>query len=428
MQASTWTRSSIAVSRCGVGRSRRRRPGLLVGGLVASLILTACGSAGQVSAAPSGGESSSVSAASSASAAPAPTSDSTADMRSTAATTCTNKSALAQWSTRRLGMLTIVVPAAESSVGSVETEVAAGVGGVLLFGSSAPASLGRQLAALESHVPGKRGLLVMTDEEGGGVQRMANLVGSLPWAAWMGKNWTATQIRSHLGKVAAKMSAAHVNMDLAPVLDVDGRNQPPSRSNPDGWRSFSGHTSVVTRDAQAYLAGLHDGHVIGVLKHFPGIGHSTYNSDDGTAYTLPWSTLKKVGLPPFTAAIAAGAPAIMVSNDVVRGLATNPGSISPTTISYELRGKLGFRGLVITDSLTAKAISDAGFTLPRAAVQALRSGADMITFGGTTNVGPRTAAIADAIVAAVSDGSLSRGRLIDAAAHVLAVRHVSLCG
>ena len=184
---------------------------------------------------------------------------------------------------------------------------------------------------------------------------------------------------------------------------------------------------MVTRDGLAYLNGLRDGHVIPVLKHFPGIGHSTYNSDDGTAYTLQWSTLKKVGLPPFTAGINAGAPAIMVSNDIVRGLATNPGSISPTTITYELRGKLGFHGLVITDSLTAKAISNAGFTLSRAAVQALRSGADMVTFSGTTNVGSRTTAIADAVVNAVENGSLARSRLIDAAAHVLGVRHINLC-
>jgi beta-N-acetylhexosaminidase len=342
-------------------------------------------------------------------------------------TTCTNKTMLATWSTRRLALLTIAVPASETSVASAQSEVSAGVGGVLLFGSKAPLDLGAQLAALETHVPHHRGLLVMTDEEGGGIQRMANLVGSLPWAAWMGDNWTATQIRSHVLTVAKKMSAAHVNMDLAPVVDVDGRDQPPSRYNPDGWRSFSGTTSVVTRDGLAYLNGLRDGHVIPVLKHFPGIGHSTYNSDYGTAYTLQWSTLKEVGLPPFTAAINAGVPAMMVSNDIVRGLATNPGSISPTTITYELRGKLGFHGLVITDSLTAKAISSAGFTLSRAAVQALRSGADMVTFSGTTNVGSRTTAIADAIVNAVGNGSLARSRLIDAAAHVLGVRHINLC-
>ncbi len=320
------------------------------------------------------------------------------------------------------------MPAQETSVGSVRSEVTAGVGGVLLFGGTAPTDLGRQLTALESHAPGHRGLLVMTDEEGGGIQRMANLVGSLPWAAWMGNHWTAAQIRSHVAAVAARMSAAGVTMDLAPVLDVDGRNEAPSRTNPDGWRSFSGRTSTVSRDGVAYLNGLRDGHVIPVVKHFPGIGHSTYNSDDGAAYALPWSTLKQVGQPPFTAAMTAGAPAVMVSNDIIPGLATNVASLSPTTITYELRGRLGFRGLVITDSLTAKAVSQAGYALPQAAVQALWAGADMVTFSGRSSVGSRTTAIADAIVAAVAGGRLSRARLVDAAAHVVGVRHLSLCG
>ena len=118
----------------------------------------------------------------------------------------------------------------------------------------------------------------------------------------------------------------------------------------------------------------------------------------------------------------------MTSNASVPGLATNPGSISPTLISYELRGKLGFHGLVLTDSLTAKAISAAGWSLPAAAVQALRSGADMVLFGPVSNVQADTNAIAARIVSAVSSGHLSRARLINAAGHILAVRHVHLCG
>ncbi|MFI6565887.1 glycoside hydrolase family 3 N-terminal domain-containing protein [Streptomyces sp. NPDC050534] len=348
------------------------------------------------------------------------------DPISTAAA-CTNKTKLAAWSNRRLAMLTIVVPVSETGVSNATTEVSAGAGGVLLFGSSAPSDLGSRLTTLKSHVPGHLGLLVMTDEEGGGVQRMANLVGSLPWAAYMGTHWTPTQIRQNVGKVAARMSAAQVNMDLAPVVDVDGRNVAPSRTDPDGWRSFSGSTSVVTNDGIAYMNGLRDGHVIPVLKHFPGLGGSSYNSDYGPAHTLPWSTLVKVGIPPFSAAIRAGAPAVMVSNDTVPGLATNPGSLSPTTITYELRGKLGFNGLVLTDSLSAKAISSAGYTVPRAAVQALRSGADMVMFGLAGNVASETSATSSAITTAVAGGQLSRSRLIDAAAHVLAVRHVNLC-
>ncbi|MFD4409071.1 MULTISPECIES: glycoside hydrolase family 3 N-terminal domain-containing protein [unclassified Streptomyces] len=345
----------------------------------------------------------------------------------TAATACTNSTKLAGWSNSRLAMLTIAVPVSETSVSGVTSEVSAGAGGVLLFGSKAPSDLGSRLTDLKSHVPGHLGLLVMTDEEGGGIQRMANLVGSLPWPAYMGTHWTPAQIQQNVTKVAGKMADAQVNMDLAPVVDVDGRNVAPSRTNPDGWRSFSGSTSVVSKDGVAYMNGLRAGQVIPVVKHFPGLGGSSYNSDFGPAHTLPWSTLQKVGIPPFTAAIEAGAPAIMVSNNTVPGLGTNPASLSPTVISYELRGKLGFKGLVVTDSLSAKAISAAGFSVPAAAVQALRSGADMVMFDLGGNVSSQTSSIASAITNAVTGGHLARSRLIDAAGHVLAVRHVNLC-
>ncbi|WP_028801108.1 glycoside hydrolase family 3 N-terminal domain-containing protein [Streptomyces sp. 142MFCol3.1] len=344
-----------------------------------------------------------------------------------AAGACTNSTKLAAWSNKRLAMLTIAVPVSETSVSDATAEVGAGAGGVLLFGSKAPSDLGTRLTTLKSHVPGHLGLLVMTDEEGGGIQRMSNLVGSLPWPAYMGAHWTPAQIQQNVTKVATKMAAAQVNMDLAPVVDVDGRNVPPSKTNPDGWRSFSGNTAVVSKAGVAYMNGLRAGGVIPVVKHFPGIGGSTYNSDFGPARTLPWSTLQKVGIPPFTAAIKAGAPAIMVSNNIVPGLGTNPASLSPTVISYELRGKLGFKGLVVTDSLSAKAISAAGFSVPAAAVQALRSGADMVLFDLGSNVSAQTSSIATAITSAVANGHLSRSRLIDAAGHVLAVRHVNLC-
>ncbi|MDF3301683.1 glycoside hydrolase family 3 N-terminal domain-containing protein [Streptomyces tropicalis] len=351
-----------------------------------------------------------------------------ADLTATAAATaCTNSTKLAGWSNRRLAMLTVAVPVSETSVSDATSEVSAGAGGVLLFGSKAPSDLGSRLTALKTHVPGRLGLLVMTDEEGGGIQRMANLVGSLPWAAYMGAHWTPAQIRQNVATVAGRMSAAQVNMNLAPVVDVDGTNEAPSRTNPDGWRSFSGSTSVVSKAGVAYMNGMLDGHVTPVVKHFPGLGGSSYNSDFGPARTLPWATLQKVALPPFTAAIKAGAPAIMVSNNVVPGLAGNPASLSPTVIGSELRGKLGFKGLVVTDSLSAKAISAAGFSVPSAAVQALRSGADMVMFDLKGDIGSQTSSIATAITRAVDTGRLSRSRLVDAAGHVLAVRHVNLC-
>jgi len=326
-------------------------------------------------------------------------------------------------------MQIIAVPVSEITPGAALEEVSAGAGGLLLFGSSAPSNLGAQLASLETHVPGQIGLLVMTDQEGGGIQRMANLVGSLPWPAWMGWNWSAAQIQAAVNRVGQKMYANGVNMDLAPVVDVDGRNVAPGSTNPDGWRSFSGNTAVVTRDGIAFMNGLQSANVIPVLKHFPGLGGSSGNTDDGSAQTLPWSTLQRVAIPPFAAAINAGAPAIMISNAKIPGLTTLPASLSPAVMA-ELE-TLHFHGLVLTDSLSAGAISAAGFSIPAAAVQALKAGADMVMFGlpaTTSATVAQTFAIRAAIVSAVANGTLPRSRLIAAAGAVLAARHVNLCG
>jgi beta-N-acetylhexosaminidase len=342
--------------------------------------------------------------------------------------TCSNASRLAAWPDRRLAMLTIAVPVAETSVESVASEVADGAGGVVLFGSYAPRDLAGRLAALRARVPGRSGLLVMTDEEGGGVQRMANLVGSLPWAASMGANWSPQQIRQAVAQVGAKMAAAGVNMDLAPVADVDGSDVPPSSADPDGWRSFSGSTATVTQDIAAYVQGLRSAGVIPVLKHFPGLGGASGNTDDGSATTPSWAEERSRALPPFTAGLAAGAPAVMLSNAIVPGLTSGPAGLSSAVVTGELRRALNFHGLAITDALDAKAVSAAGYDLPQASVQALRAGADMVMFGlDGGDVANRTAETASAIVNAVGDGSLPRARLLDAASAVLAVRNVDLC-
>ena len=141
---------------------------------------------------------------------------------------------------------------------------------------------------------------------------------------------------------------------------------------------------------------------------------------------------------PFRAAIDDGVPAVMVANAVVPGLTSLPASISPAAIQTLLRGDFGFKGLVITDSLSANAVADAGYTVTQAAVAAIESGADMILFGSTltaaqaqllspTNVAAETASIVDAIVAAETSGRLPLARLDQAVTDVLTVKHVTPC-
>ena len=333
------------------------------------------------------------------------------------------------WGLGRLAAQTVVVPAQETDVGSVRSEVAHGAGGVILFGSSAPADLGTRLAALRQVVPAHLGLLVMTDEEGGGVQRMANLVGNLPWPRYMAQHWTRTQITRRVAAVAGRMASAGVSTDLAPVVDVDGRNVPPGAGDADGWRSFGGSPATVSADGVAYMKGLLRGGVMPVFKHFPGLGGASRNTDNGTAYTLPWTKLRTVGVPPFVAGIRAGVPAIMVSNAIVPGLTRLPASLSPVAISYELVRILHFTGLIVTDSLTAGAISQAGFHVPRAAAHAIEAGADMVMYNAATPASTNRLFenIVSAESRAVTNGTIARSRLVAAARAALVARHIDVC-
>ena len=348
------------------------------------------------------------------------------------ASTCTNATKLQAWKLGRLARQTIAVPVEESDVAAVEAAAKSAYGGILLFGTSAPANLGTRLTQLRDDVPYKLGLLVMTDEEGGGVQRMANLVGSLPWAAYMGQHWSPKRIWATAKAVGANMARNGVDMDLAPVLDVDGRAVEPGANDPDGFRSFSGSTSVVTADGVAFMAGMRAGGDVPVVKHFPGLGGVSGNTDDAPAHTLPWPTLERVALPPFVAAIKAGAPAIMVSNASVPKFTSLPASLSPRVVTRELRDALGFKGLIITDSLSALAIVDPplSLTVPQASVDALVAGDDMVLFslGNSASADlSEASSIATAIVTAVGHHTLSKTQLVEAAAQVLTAKGINLC-
>ncbi|MEO6798077.1 MAG: glycoside hydrolase family 3 N-terminal domain-containing protein [Candidatus Dormibacter sp.] len=340
---------------------------------------------------------------------------------------CTTASVLATWTLTRLAQQTIVVPVDESNVLLVRAQVAAGAGGVILFGASAPGNLGAALQALNAAAPDGIKPLIMTDEEGGVVQRMANLVGSIPSPRQMGATMSPAQIQQLAAGLAQRMRANGITMDLAPVLDVDG-GIGPNNVNADGTRSFSANATVASNDGVAFAQGLLAGGITPVVKHFPGLGGTYGNTDVTAAATPTWSVLQSSGLLPFQAAAAAHLPAVMIANASVPGLTTLPASLSPEVITGVLRGRLGFQGLVITDSLSAVAISSAGYSVPQATVAALRAGADLVLYTAAVSQVPAlTNATVTAIVAAVDAGTLNRSLLESAVGRVLAVKGVSLC-
>lgn len=345
-----------------------------------------------------------------------------------AAVRCSNAQVLATWSAARLAEQTLVVPVDQGSVGTVAPEVAAGAGGIILFGTSAPTALGAALRSLEASAANGLPPLVMTDEEGGAVQRMTNLVGSIPSARQMGASMSSGQIRVLASRLAARMRTAGVTMDLGPVLDVDGGRGPTSR-DPDGTRSFSADARVAAADGLAFAAGLRDGGIAPVVKHFPGLGAATGNTDVMAASTLPWGSLQRAGMIPFEDAVHARLPAIMISNASVPGLTTLPSSVSHAVITTVLRQQLGYQGLVMTDSLSATALHAAGYSVPAAAVAAVSAGADMVLFTATpASVAGLTNAMVAALVKAVDTGVISHARLVNAVSHVLEAKGADLCG
>jgi beta-N-acetylhexosaminidase len=335
---------------------------------------------------------------------------------------------LASWSLANLANEVVVVPIAPGRLDDITAAARAGFGGVILFGATAPANLATTLAAAQALTPSGHPMMVMTDEEGGGVQRATNLWPSLPWARTMG-TWSSTRISAAAKATGAAMLAAGVNTDLAPVLDVDGRAVQPSASNPDGLRSFSGLAAVVTRAGSAFVAGLEAAGVSAVVKHFPGLGGASANTDYRPAHTLPWSTLQASALAPFRAAVSAGVPAVMMSNASVPGLTALPAGISSAAVAA-LRERLGFTGLVMSDSLSAGAISARGLSVPAAALAALRAGVDQVLF--SVPRAPQSAltlalAVRRALVAGVAHHQLARSALIAAAAQVITQRSTFTC-
>lgn len=333
------------------------------------------------------------------------------------------------WSVDRLAAQVVVVPVDQSNVAAAVPAVAAGAGGVILFGKNTPPSFQADIAALVGQAPDGRAPFVMSDEEGGSVQRMANAVGKLNSARWMADHWSADRIKQEAHQLGGRMKGLGVTMDLAPVLDLDNQDTTPGKGNAVGDRSFGGDPVRTSQDGVAFAKGLQEAGVVPVVKHFPGLGGASGgNTDYSLAQTLPWDQLKQTALQPFRAAVEAGIPAIMTANAVVPGLTDKPASVSQEVIKV-LREDLHFDGLIVTDTLTAGALSVSGYTPEAAAVAALKAGANLLLYGGNvpTSIENFNSMVA-AIVAAVNKGELPRDTLVAAVNAVLKAHQLPNCG
>ncbi len=246
------------------------------------------------------------------------------------------------------------------------------------------------LKALSRH-----GLLVATDEEGGEVQRLSEL-GLLPSEQEMSGKSSA-EIAAIVAAHAKVVAKAGIDVVFAPVVDV----RPVAGKDPLGQgRLFVGDGARVATLAAIYVHAWEAAGVLPVLKHFPGHGSASANTETKLATTPPLAQLLLRDLVPYEQLVGSGA-GVMVGHLAVPGLTDGkPASQSAAAVDL-LRNRLGYGdALVISDALGMGAV---GAPVPEAAVRAIAAGIDVVEFTGTVD----TKAVIDAIEQAVQQGRLT---------------------
>lgn len=289
--------------------------------------------------------------------------------------------------------------------------LAGGGRGIILFGHNIGSREQVRSLTAEASCAAGESLLVAVDQELGPVARLRGLVTPLPSTA-EAREMTPLELELTGQLLGDEMLALGINVDLAPVLDVvTGPNLVLT------GRHLGGDAAVVADLGTAFLRGLEQAGVIAVPKHFPGHGRSVADPHFQTArISASLEDLQSVDFPPFEAAFAAGARAVMVGHPIYSALDPDlPASISPAVLAL-LRGPFGFDGVAITDSLSMAGVA-AGRDPGRLAVLALAAGEDLLLVIDPARIEETVAAI----VAAVATGDLPLARLQEASARVVAL-------
>ena len=282
--------------------------------------------------------------------------------------------------------------------------------GVVLFGSNVVDAQSVRALTRELQRSARGSALVATDQEGGEIRNLAFAAPEAS-AATLG-DVEAAGAAARDG--ARDLRAAGVNVNLAPVADVAS-----GPASVLAGRAYPGGPVEVAQLATAAVQAHARERVGATVKHFPGLGGATVNTDDGPA-TIEDSrgTLEAVALPPFRSAVRAGAPLVMASHALYPALDPDAIASQSRPILVELlRGRLAFEGAVITDSIEAQAVLDRS-DIATAAERSVRAGADIVLMTGSGSwnlVYPRL------LARARSDPGF-RARVGEAAARVLALK------
>lgn len=260
-----------------------------------------------------------------------------------------------------------------------------GIGGVKIFGWNAKddETLCRSIGELQGKALEGRfriPLLIATDQEGGWIRHVLGRTSESPGAMANGASGFAADAYDSGKVIARELKAIGINMNFAPAVDV--------ASNPMSWvigsRSYSSDPRMAGILGAAFAKGTSSERVIPTAKHFPGHGDTALDSH----LSLPvidagWDRVWNRELLPFRMLAAEGVPAVMSGHLAFPGLTGGspvPASLSSYFLSDILRGKLGYRGVIVTDDLCMSGACDYAGSVAKAALMAIQAGDDIVMF------------------------------------------------
>jgi len=293
------------------------------------------------------------------------------------------------------------------------------VGGVILFGANITTATA--LRALTTRLQGaatagnRPRLLIAVDQEGGSVKR-------IPWIPptlsppQMGQLGSTTIARSQGSATGLALHDLGIDVDFAPVADVPSSTASFMYRAGRTWSFSASRTAWLSN---AFAQGLAQRSVVPTLKHFPGIGFATLNTD--TYVVKIWASRAQLspGLAPYRLAVTNGLPLIMLSNATYPAYdPVHAAGWSPAIVGTLLRHDLGFRGVTITDSLDGTAHAR-GVTSRGLAAAAARAGTDMILTTGSESA---TRVMYDYLVQQATAGAIPITALQASYARILAMK------
>lgn len=326
----------------------------------------------------------------------------------------------------KICQMMLVAPEALTGVG---TATAAGqmtkeaveeypVGGVILFAKNLVS--GDQTTGMISNLQKYAkeqsgiGLFISVDEEGGKVTRVAKNLGTTQLRPMYEYREQGAQTAYDNAAVIAKdISQFGFNLDFAPVADTWSN----SNNTVIGDRAYSDDYETAAQLVSSAVEGFHSENIMCTLKHFPGHGDTEEDSHTGSAYV--YKTLDELRMEeflPFKAGINACADMVMVGHITLPELDTVPASLSSVVITDILRGELEYDGVVITDSLSMKALTDL-YGEDKIAVMAVKAGNDLLL----CQTGMKT--MVNALENAVVSGEIPEERIDQSVRRILILKY-----